>query len=240
MLEVRNLYKSFDVAGKRQRVIEDLSFVVQDRDFYMILGQSGCGKSTLLRMLGGFAAPDKGDILLDGQRVIRPSRNMMMVFQDFNQLFPWFTLKGNMIYALKKAKIRVEGDDYGAYALAYLRMAGLEGCMDSYPHQLSGGMKQRGALARALCLRPGVLLMGEPFSSLDYMTKHGLYKSIKEMVEQTGATVVMVTHDIEEALCLGTSIRVLSKESGRFSGMYDQGGDGFSAGVREQMEGCLA
>ena len=158
MLEVRNLYKSFDVAGKRQRVIEDLSFVVQDRDFYMILGQSGCGKSTLLRMLGGFAAPDKGDILLDGQRVIRPSRNMMMVFQDFNQLFPWFTLKGNMIYALKKAKIRVEGDDYGAYALAYLRMAGLEGCMDSYPHQLSGGMKQRGALARALCLRPGVLL----------------------------------------------------------------------------------
>ena len=86
-----------------------------------------------------------------------------------------------MIYALKKAKIRVEGDDYGAYALAYLRMAGLEGCMDSYPHQLSGGMKQRGALARALCLRPGVLLMDEPFSSLDYMTKHGLYKSIKEM-----------------------------------------------------------
>ena len=82
MLEVRNLYKSFDVAGKRQRVIEDLSFVVQDRDFYMILGQSGCGKSTLLRMLGGFAAPDKGDILLDGQRVIRPSRNMMMVFQE--------------------------------------------------------------------------------------------------------------------------------------------------------------
>lgn len=134
----------------------------------------------------------------------------------------------------------MEGDDYGAYALAYLRMAGLEGCMDSYPHQLSGGMKQRGALARALCLRPGVLLMDEPFSSLDYMTKHGLYKSIKEMVEQTGATVVMVTHDIEEALCLGTSIRVLSKESGRFSGMYDQGGDGFSAEVREQMEGCLA
>lgn len=102
--------------------------------------------------------------------------------------------------------------------------------MDSYPHQLSGGMKQRGALARALCLRPGVLLMDEPFSSLDYMTKHGLYKSIKEMVEQTGATVVMVTHDIEEALCLGTSIRVLSKESGRFSGMYDQGGDGFQQG----------
>ena len=100
MLEVRNLYKSFDVAGKRQRVIEDLSFVVQDRDFYMILGQSGCVKSTLLRMLGGFAAPDKGDILLDGQRVIRPSRNMMMVFQDFNQLFPWFTLTGNMMYAL--------------------------------------------------------------------------------------------------------------------------------------------
>jgi len=182
--------------GKRQRVIEDLSFVVQDRDFYMILGQSGCGKSTLLRMLGGFAAPDKGDILLDGQRVIRPSRNMMMVFQDFNQLFPWFTLKGNMIYALKKAKIRVEGDDYGAYALAYLRMAGLEGCMDSYPHQLSGGEQQRVAIARALINRPDILLADEPTGNLDPHNAMEIMGLLEEINRQ-GTTVVVVTHSSE-------------------------------------------
>lgn len=235
MLEVRNLFKAFEVSGAEHRVIQDLNFVVRERDFYMILGQSGCGKSTLLRMIGGFEQPDRGEILLGGKRVEKPSRAMMMVFQDFDQLFPWFTLIGNLTYALKKVKMPVPGQDFRGYALEYLRMAGLEDFQDSYPHQLSGGMKQRGALARALCLKPGILLMDEPFSSLDYMTKRGLYQSVKEMAAQTGATVIMVTHDIEEALILGTSISVLSREKGRFTEVYERGAGGFEPEVREQL-----
>lgn len=235
MLEVRHVFKSFEVSGGEHRVIEDLSFTVQDKDFFIILGKSGCGKSTLLRMIGGFEAADKGDILLGGTSVAGPSKDMMMVFQSFDQLFPWYTLKGNLVYALKKAEVTVPGGKYDEYAAEYLKMAGLEEFTDSYPHQLSGGMKQRGALARALCLKPRILLMDEPFSSLDYMTKRSLYKSIGEMKAQTGATVVMVTHDIEEALLLGTSIGVLA--GGDFAGIYHKGEDGFDTGLKERLEG---
>ena len=239
MLEVKKVYKSFDRSGSEHRVIDGLSFVVQNRDFYIILGQSGCGKSTLLRMIGGFGKPDRGEILLEGRVVSGPSRDMMMVFQSFDQLFPWFTLKGNLIYALKKAGVAVPGQDYGGYAKRYLTMAGLEDFQDNYPHELSGGMKQRGALARALCLKPSVLLMDEPFSSLDYMTKKGLYRSIGDMIRQTEATVIMVTHDIEEALILGTTIGVLSRESGRFAGGWNRGMDGFAPETRGRLEACL-
>lgn len=235
MLEVRHVFKSFEVSGGEHRVIEDLSFTVQDKDFFIILGKSGCGKSTLLRMIGGFEAAHKGDILLDGTSVAGPSKDMMMVFQSFDQLFPWYTLKGNLVYALKKAGITVPGGKYDEYAAEYLKMAGLEGFTDSYPHHLSGGMKQRGTLARALCLKPRILLMDEPFSSLDYMTKRSLYKSIAQMKAQTGATVVMVTHDIEEALLLGTSIAVLAE--GSFAGIHHKGKDGFDTGLKERLEG---
>ncbi|MGL5437560.1 MAG: ABC transporter ATP-binding protein [Lachnospiraceae bacterium] len=238
MLEVRKLNKSFAVSGAEHKVIVDLSFSVHDGEFYMIVGQSGCGKSTLLRMMGGFEQPDGGIILLNEKRVESPSRDMMMVFQNFDQLFPWFTLKRNLTYAVKKARLEVPGHDYDGYVMEYLRLAGLEEFKNSYPHQLSGGMKQRGALARALCLKPGILLMDEPFSSLDYITKQGLYQSVRDMTQRTGATVVMVTHDIGEALLLGTSIGVLSKETGQFTAVY-QRGDGFDAGLREQLEASL-
>lgn len=242
MLEVRNLCRAFERSGHRHEVIINLDMTVNDHDFYVIVGQSGCGKSTLLRLIGGFEPKDGGTVCLNGRPVDHPGKDMVMVFQTFDQLFPWFTLKQNLVYAAKKARIAVPGRDYDSYAAEYLRLAGLEQFGDSYPHQLSGGMKQRGALARALSLKPGVLLMDEPFSSLDYLTKQGLYQSVREMVGQTGATVVMVTHDIEEALLLGTSIAVLSKETGRFAAVYhkDSHKDGtFDAGVREQLMSSL-
>ncbi|MCC8024493.1 MAG: ATP-binding cassette domain-containing protein [Clostridium sp.] len=239
MLEVRHISKGFHLSERENQVIRDLSFNVDTGEFYVILGQSGCGKSTLLRILGGFDNAGEGGILLDGVPADKPSRDRMMVFQSFDQLFPWFTLRGNLVYAMRKAKIPVPGNDYEGDADSYLKMAGLGDAGDRYPHQLSGGMKQRGALARALCLRPRVLLMDEPFSSLDYTTKKGLYKSITGMKEQTGATVIMVTHDIEEAVILGTTVAVLSKSTGRFSGVYKRGPRGFEAGVREKLESCL-
>lgn len=227
MLEIKNLYRSFPGSGSVHPVIRDLSFSVKEQDFYVILGQSGCGKSTLLRLIGGFDKPDSGQILLDGKEVTKPSKDMMMVFQSFDQLFPWHTLKGNLIYAMKKVRIPVPEEGYEGYALRYLEMAGLGGFENSYPHQLSGGMKQRGALARALCLKPRVLLMDEPFSSLDYVTKRNAYQNIRHMAKQTGCTIIMVTHDIDEALLLGTTVAVFSKETLAFHKvMKVEAGDG--------------
>lgn len=236
MLEIRNIHKSFTVPDGKHRVIRDLSFHFRAGAFHIVLGQSGCGKSTLLRMLGGFERPDEGEVILKGKTVRKPSRDMMMVFQSFDQLFPWFTLKKNLIYGLTKTGICVPDNDYAGYVTDYLVMAGLGDFMDCYPHQLSGGMKQRGALARALCLRPEVLLMDEPFSSLDGMTKRGLYDSVQRMTGDCEATIIMVTHDIEEALILGSVVMVLSKESGRFSAVYEAGPEGFNADVRSRLE----
>ena len=212
MLEVRNVYKSFEVSGTEHMVLDDLSFTVQDRDFYIILGQSGCGKSTLLRMIGGFNKPGKGEILLDGRAVSGPSKDMMMVFQSFDQLFPWFTLKGNLVYALKKAGILPEGNDYGQCAVRYLTMAGLEEFQDSYPHQLSGGMKQRGALARALCLRPRLLLMDEPYGQLDVKLRFYLEDELVNIWKKLNSTVLFVTHNIEEAVYVAERILVLTNK----------------------------
>lgn len=238
MLEIKNLYRSFPGSGSVHPVIRDLSFSVKEQDFYVILGQSGCGKSTLLRLIGGFDKPDSGQILLDGKEVTKPSKDMMMVFQSFDQLFPWHTLKGNLIYAMKKVGIPVPGEGYEGYVMRYLEMAGLGGFENSYPHQLSGGMKQRGALARALCLKPKVLLMDEPFSSLDYVTKRNAYQNIRHMAKQTGCTIIMVTHDIEEALLLGTTVAVFSKETLAFHKvMKVEAGDGLDR--RPELERYL-
>lgn len=236
MLEIRHLSHSFSVSGEIHPVIEDLSFSVQDREFFVILGQSGCGKSTLLRIIGGFLKPDSGFVCLDGKTVTAPSKDQMMVFQGFDQLFPWFTLRGNLLYALKKAHMGIPAKELPAYADRYLSLAGLDGFGDSYPHQLSGGMKQRGALARALCLRPGILLMDEPFSSLDAITKKNSYAHVRTLARQVNCTILLVTHDIEEALLLGTSIAVLSKVTKRFSAVYPNQPGTRSQALRDELE----
>lgn len=250
MLEVKQLYKSYPVAGGTLPVLWDVSFTVEDREFYMLLGRSGCGKTTLLRLLGGFEKPDGGQILLDGQEVSKPSPDRMMVFQGFDQLFPWYTLKENLIYAMKRAGV---GRDAGqgrknreeeremleARMHKYLELAELYDFADSYPHQLSGGMKQRGALARALCLEPKMMLLDEPFSSLDYVTKKESGQRLKEMVRGTGCTVVMVTHDIEEALELGTVIAVIGKDNRGLKALFRKGREGFPSDLKGQLEAYL-
>lgn len=239
MLEVKHLYKSFSGTDGRLSVIEDLSFSVEDGAFYMILGQSGCGKTTLLRMLGGFEQPDCGEILLDGVRKTEPGADRMMLFQSFDQLFPWFTLQENLVYAMKKAGLSKERGSWEEQARQYLAMAGLSGFEASYPHQLSGGMKQRGALARALCLHPGILLLDEPFSSLDAITKKKLGELLRRLTEQTGCTAVMVTHDISEALELGSTVAVLGRGSAGFRAEVRRGEGGFPADLRETLEAYL-
>lgn len=239
MLEIKHLYHSFPIGETLHPVIQDLDFTVNAHDFFVILGQSGCGKSTLLRLIGGFLHPDSGSILLDGIPVTSPSGDMMMVFQSFDQLFPWYTLKDNLIYAMKKAHLDIPVHRRSHYAAEYLKLAGLEEFQNSYPHQLSGGMKQRGALARALCLKPRLLLMDEPFSSLDYITKRNSYDSIRHMVSQTGCTIILVTHDIEEALLLGTSIAVFSRTQKQFKEIHVNTPGNPDPGLKTHLEGQL-
>ena len=203
----------------------------------VILGKSGCGKTTLLRIIGGFLPADSGLVLLDGKPVEGPSRQMIMVFQSFDQLFPWFTLEGNLIYALKKAKKFKDPQVLQSTACHYLEITGLLEFRNHYPHTLSGGMKQRGALARAMALKPRLLLMDEPFSSLDYLTRKQAQASLKGLAADNRSTVILVTHDIEEALTLGTRIAVLDSHTHTVSRRYDNPDD--FPHLREELEEAL-
>ena len=218
MFDVKNLSVSFQKAGETFSVLEELSLSIPTGEFFVLLGESGCGKTTLLRSLGGFLKPDSGTIKIDEQIVTAPSKERMMVFQGFDQLFPWFTLEENIVYALKKCGISKK--EAISTAKEYLSMTGLSGFEHQYPAALSGGMKQRGALARALALKPSILLMDEPFSSLDYLTRQNIQKLVKELTKKIGCTVFLVTHDIEEALILGDRIGILDKKTKKISSFY--------------------
>lgn len=237
MVRIEGLCKEYRVNDSRLTVLSDVTLQVKKEDFLVILGQSGCGKTTLLRLIGGFVKPDRGGVFLDGEPVHKPTAQMIMVFQSFDQLFPWFTLKENITYALKKTKKGKDGLGRERTALRYLDMTGLLEFADSYPHTLSGGMKQRGALARALALEPRVLLMDEPFSSLDYLTRKQAQISLKSLAAANHSTVILVTHDIEEALRLGTRIAVLDRVSHRIRKIYNSGDMG--PHLREELEEAL-
>ncbi len=196
-------------------VLNQLDMDVPAGGIFVILGHSGCGKSTLLRIIGGFDKADYGTVLLGRELVTEPRPDMIMMFQSYDQLFPWQTLRGNLVFALQQSG--VERDPQKAHACAdeYLKKTGLSGFENAYPHTLSGGMKQRGALARALGLAPGVLLMDEPFSSLDFLTRRAMQSLLMQLQREAGITIVLVTHDIEEALRIGDTITALDKTTGR-------------------------
>jgi len=220
LLEVKNVNKFFLRDGKECNVLEQVSFKLFEGERFVLLGRSGCGKTTLLRCIGGFLVPDQGEILLRGERVEKPAADRMMVFQDFNQLFPWMTLKKNLTYAMKKANPALDSAQRESVAMEFLAAAGLSGFENQYPAALSGGMKQRGALARALALNPKLLLMDEPFSSLDYLSRLTARRTVSDMAERTGCTVFLVTHDIEEAIELGTRIGVFDAETHTISHVF--------------------
>ena len=209
LLEIENLSKVFDDKAGVSEILKDVNLSVREREFLCILGPSGCGKTTLLRCIAGFEAY-QGSIRIDGRERSGPVSDVMMVFQDFNQLFPWKTVEKNIQYPLKlqgvrdKAELRRRSDR----ALAEVRLTGYE---HYYPHQLSGGMKQRVAIAKALCLKPRVILMDEPFAALDAMTRRELQNEILEIFREEQCTIIFVTHNIQEALILGTRSIVLGK-----------------------------
>ncbi|MBE9010854.1 ABC transporter ATP-binding protein [Pseudanabaenaceae cyanobacterium LEGE 13415] len=211
-LEVRALSKSFVQSGGSISVLEDIHFQLFSREFVCLVGASGCGKSTLLNIVAGLTAPSSGSVLVDGRKVTGPGSDRGMVFQNYT-LYPWLTVAQNIAFGLKLRKLpKAEQRDRVNY---YLDVVGLTQFAQSYPKQLSGGMKQRVAIARALANEPAVLLMDEPFGALDAQTKEQMQQFLLELWEQTHVTVLMITHDVEEAIFLSQRVYVMSARPGR-------------------------
>lgn len=224
-LQIKNIYKSFKNETTVTKVLEDITFSTNQGEFVSILGQSGCGKSTLLRIIGGFEKPDNGAIYKNEAKIAKPSKDIMMIFQDEHQLFPWKTLKENIIYAIKKTATNYDRSIASEKTSYSLNETGLDDFADHYPGQLSGGMKQRAALARALALDSSVLLMDEPFSSLDYFNRKNSQEFLLKFWEKNKTTILFVTHDIDEALMLSQKIVILNKHSHKINSILSLGSD---------------
>ncbi|GAK60085.1 ABC transporter related protein [Candidatus Vecturithrix granuli] len=200
------------------KVIADLSLSLRDQEFLTIVGASGCGKSTLLNIITGLLPPSAGTVLLDGKEIRGPGPDRTMVFQD-DAVFPWYTVRENVAYGLKiSGTSKKEVEQQVKY---YLDLVGLSECADYYPRQLSGGMKKRVDVARAMITQPEVLLMDEPFASLDVMTKQRLQEQFLNIWNETRMTVIFVTHDLEEALFLADRVAVMASHPGRIVSIVD-------------------
>ncbi|SHG42500.1 NitT/TauT family transport system ATP-binding protein [Thermosyntropha lipolytica DSM 11003] len=210
-MEVKGLSKSYEVEGKRHIVLEDINLKIMEGQFVSLLGPSGCGKTTLLTIMGGFQRPDRGEVFLEGKKVEKPGPERAFVFQNY-ALFPWMTVKENILYPLKKQRISKKEQDERLEEL--LNLVNLKGKENLYPHQLSGGMKQRTAVARGLAPRPQVLLMDEPLGALDFQMRKTMQEEMEQIFIKDKTTVIMVTHDVEEAVYLSDRIIVMSSARG--------------------------
>lgn len=213
-LLIKNLDKSFPVPEKSEplAVLENITFTVNEGEIIGILGPSGCGKSTLLNIVAGFEFPSYGEIFCCGKPILGPSPERAMVFQSA-VLFPWLTVKENIAYGLKRK--RLDPQTLIDQVRQYIQLVGLTGFENYYPEQLSGGMQQRVSLARVLTMHPHVLLMDEPFASLDAQTRFNMQKLLLSLWQNLRPTILFVTHDIEEALLLCDVIYIMSKRPGR-------------------------
>jgi NitT/TauT family transport system ATP-binding protein len=191
-----------------------VSFNVCRSDRFVILGPSGCGKSTILKAVGGFIKPVEGRILLNGAPVTAPGADRAFVFQEFDQLLPWKTVKQNIAFALT-ASGKMKQREAVDRAIHFTRKVNLEEFADSYPHMLSGGMKQRAAIARAMAMEPEILLMDEPFAALDALTRSQMQDELLRLCDETKFTVLFVTHSIPEAIRVGNRILLLSARPGQ-------------------------
>ena len=208
---VENVTKRYD--GKRETVqaLDEIDFRVAPEEFVCVVGPSGCGKTTLFRIIGGLEEPTAGTVSLDGDPVTEPSQDVGIVFQEYH-LFPWRTVRGNVEFGLEQQDL--SADERRRRAQEMIDLVGLEGSEDAYPSQLSGGMKQRVGIARALAVDPDLLLMDEPFGSLDAQTRDMLHDELLEIWSQTRKTVLFVTHDVEEAVKLADRIVVMGGPPG--------------------------
>ena len=239
LLAVDKVSIEYKTRERRVRATHQVSFDVHDAERFILLGASGCGKSTLLKAIAGFIEPTEGRIAVDGKTVRGPGPDRIVVFQEFDQLPPWKTLRQNVAFPLVASRKlgRREADER---AMHYLDKVGLSAFADAYPHTLSGGMKQRVAIARALAMQPRVLLMDEPFAALDALTRRRMQEELLALWEGERFTLLFVTHSIEEALVLGSRVLLLSPHPGRVRaelnahafGLHSQGSAAFQSAAR--------
>ena len=230
-LSIQNVNKSFTVDGQKVDVLRDINLEVQDGEFIAIVGHSGCGKSTLLKIIAGLEKNDTGLVTVDGKEVNGPGMDRGMIFQE-HRLFPWMSIEKNVQLGLKG----LSKEEKTKLSDQYLELVKLSEFKKAYPSQLSGGMSQRAAIARSLVSQPEVLLLDEPFGALDALTKIELQEELLKIRERFHNTMLMVTHDIEEAVYLADRIVVMSARPGRIKdvikvelGTYrDRGGSDFA------------
>lgn len=218
-LAVDNVTLRYTTPAGAVTAVEDVSFTIGRGERLALLGPSGCGKSTLLRAVGGFLKPASGTIRLNGAPVRGPGPDRMVVFQEFDQLLPWRTVAGNVEFALCRARgySRAQAREVAAI---WIGRVGLAKFADAFPHTLSGGMKQRVAIARSFAIQPAILLMDEPFAALDALSRRRMQDELLALCEETGATALFVTHAIDEAIHVGTRILVMSPHPGRVAAEY--------------------
>jgi NitT/TauT family transport system ATP-binding protein len=213
VFECRSASVALSLSAGPRPIISDINLELRDAEFLSIVGPSGTGKTTLLRMLGGLLQPTSGDVLVKSRVLTGPPEDVVIVFQDYaNALLQWRTVASNVAFGIERKLPRGECADRVKDALS---LVGLSSRADDYPWQLSGGMQQRVQIARALALRPAVMLMDEPFAALDAMTKAGLQDELLRVRDRTRTSFVFITHDIEEAVYLGDRVAVLNGSPGR-------------------------
>ncbi|MCK0089433.1 ABC transporter ATP-binding protein [Rhodococcus sp. F64268] len=219
-LRLEHVTKQFAVRGSSDRftAIDDISIDLAEGEFLVLVGPSGCGKSTLLDLLGGLSEPTSGRILLDGREISGPGLDRGIVFQQY-ALLPWRTARSNIEFGLEAKGLQKK--ERRNLADRYLELVGLHGFGDLYPHELSGGMKQRVAIARSLAFDPEVLLMDEPFAALDAQTRESLQDELLRIWRETGKTILFITHGIDEAVYLGQRVAVLTSRPGRIKTVVD-------------------
>jgi NitT/TauT family transport system ATP-binding protein len=210
MLDVKNLTHTYGTGAKAHLALKDITFSVAAGELVSIVGPSGCGKTTLLRTMAGLMRPTGGDLSFLGDRITSVPEGLAMVFQDYRgSLFPWLTVEGNVRFPLRRLGLsKAEVDERVAESLAAVGLSGFE---DRFPPQLSGGMQQRVAIARALAYRPQILLMDEPFASVDAQTREDLEDLVLSVKKRFNMTILFVTHDIDESVYLADRVVVLSK-----------------------------
>src|SRR6476646_5444142 len=218
-LVIDNVSKWFRTTRQTVHALDHVSLYVGEGEFVCLVGPSGCGKATLLNIIAGLESPDEGMVMADNEPVLTPGRHRLVMFQE-SALFPWLDVIGNIMFGLK-LKPGLTNKERFEVARFFLQLVGLEKFSAAHVHELSGGMKQRVALARALAPNPRILLMDEPFAALDALTREQLYSDVQEIWQKRRKTIVFVTHNVREAVCLADRVLLFSRNPGRICEQFE-------------------